>query len=426
MTKNQKRLRELLDRQSQERQRMAEIAGLDSLTPEVRSELDTLEQGTPDLERQIRAARSALDADEAEAVLRGQQHREDDPEKRERDALRERVSIGRFLAAGIMGRRVDGAEEEFRQAAGCEERSIPLDAFEVEADRPAPETRAVTGAPSTIGVNMTALVPSVFARSTADFLGIAMPRVPSGQYSVPRITTDLTAGTQEKGGAQAATAAAFTIASTKPHRISAALSLQAEDLAEAGVPAFEASLRDNLRMVLADALDLQLLSGDNSGGNINGLATQLTDDTADSNAVTFATAASGLAGYLEGKHAHMLADLRVLHHHSVYGFLAALFASNDDSVSHLDWCARHGIRVVGNANMAAQASNVGDSIVVRGGAARGMAGAAAACPAWGDIAISDPYTEASKATHSVYLHILLGDVLIRYPAAFAQWKVKTA
>ena len=47
MTATQKRLRELQDRQSRERQRMAELAALDELTDETRAELDSLERSTP-------------------------------------------------------------------------------------------------------------------------------------------------------------------------------------------------------------------------------------------------------------------------------------------------------------------------------------------------------------------------------------------
>ena len=56
MTPSQKRLCELRERQSRERQRMAELAVADALTDETRAELDQLETGTPDLERQLRAA----------------------------------------------------------------------------------------------------------------------------------------------------------------------------------------------------------------------------------------------------------------------------------------------------------------------------------------------------------------------------------
>ena len=59
MTKTQLKLRELRERQSKERGKMAELAVADNLTDETRAELDTIETGTPDLDRQIRAATSA-------------------------------------------------------------------------------------------------------------------------------------------------------------------------------------------------------------------------------------------------------------------------------------------------------------------------------------------------------------------------------
>ena len=56
MTKTQGALRDLRERQSKERGRMAELAVAAELTDETRAELDTIETGTPDLERQLRAA----------------------------------------------------------------------------------------------------------------------------------------------------------------------------------------------------------------------------------------------------------------------------------------------------------------------------------------------------------------------------------
>ena len=66
MTAAQKKLRELRDRQSKERGRMAELAIVDELTDETRAELDTIERGIPDVERQLRAAQIAVEAEEAE------------------------------------------------------------------------------------------------------------------------------------------------------------------------------------------------------------------------------------------------------------------------------------------------------------------------------------------------------------------------
>ena len=66
MTAAQTKLRQLRERQSKERGRVAELAVADTLTDETRAELDTIETGTPDLERQIRAATVAVDTEETE------------------------------------------------------------------------------------------------------------------------------------------------------------------------------------------------------------------------------------------------------------------------------------------------------------------------------------------------------------------------
>ena len=90
MSPTQKKLKELRERQSKERQRMA-VA--DSLTDETRSELDALETGTPDLERQLRAAQSAVDAEESEQRTAGPIDDDGDAETRELAELRGKVKL---------------------------------------------------------------------------------------------------------------------------------------------------------------------------------------------------------------------------------------------------------------------------------------------------------------------------------------------
>ena len=132
MTDAQKRLRELRDRQSKERQRMAELAVAAELTDETRAELDTIETGTPDLERQLRAATSAVETEESEQRAAGADARqpEGDTEDRERAELRGKARMGRYVVAAMENRSVDGAEGELNAAArrhgGGRNRGQPL------------------------------------------------------------------------------------------------------------------------------------------------------------------------------------------------------------------------------------------------------------------------------------------------------------
>ena len=146
MTEAMKRLRALKERQSRERGRMAELSREDELTDETRSELDTIEKGTPDLERQIRAAQIA--------VTTRTTHRRSRPAPGmirrcgSASSYGGRASLGRYLVAHMAGRAPDGAEAELQQAAGVE--GIPLELWDVPETRTngdGMEQRAITAAP---------------------------------------------------------------------------------------------------------------------------------------------------------------------------------------------------------------------------------------------------------------------------------------
>lgn len=437
MTKAQKRLAELRERQSKERQRMAELSLAESLTDETRSELDRIEQGTPDLERQLRAAQTAVDA-EAESATVEDRHTGGDAENRERLELRGRASLGRIFAAVVGGKRLTGADEEYRAAIECDEGEIPMDLFEREPVEQRAD--AVTAAPGTIGVNMQSIVPAVFNRSIAGRIGIAMPSAASGQYSIPRLTTSLTAGPKAKGDDQESTAGAFTVISAKPRRISTRLSIRAEDLAEAGVPAFEASLRQNLQLALGDAVDKQIITGNGTAPNITGLMQQLAADTDPTAAITFQTFVADMAGQLDGLWACTLKELRLVTNPAVFGKLAATFMAGEGDktkgYSHagtetaVDWATRALGGMWCNGRMPAGASDISKCIAVRSGMMT-EPGEAAATPAvlptWGNIAIDDRYSDSASATGHVTLHVLVGDtVLIRQPDAYREVRIKTA
>ena len=237
-------------RASEVRQRLNTIAGLegDALTDEIRAESDALGTEYRDVETRLRAA-IAGESTEAPA---------EDSEHREREELRGRATFGRYLGAALRGRQPDGAEAEYAAAVGVNEGGrVPLALFDAPEGGVEYREDAATPAPSTVGVNLRSVVPAVFASSIAPRLGINMPSVPTGTYAIPRLTTNLTAGPKAKGTAAESTAAALTVIDTKPRRISARLSLTAEDIASEGTASFESALRQNLQAVMSEAYDLQ-------------------------------------------------------------------------------------------------------------------------------------------------------------------------
>ena len=277
MTQAQKKLREALDRQSRQRGRMAEIGVLaeDAWTPEIRSEFEQLEKAVPDTEAQVRAARAAVEAEEGEQRQASIEH--PDGGQRERLELRSRCRVGNILAAALAGRATSGAEAELQADLGFSTSEIPAELWQRPERRDARETRAISPAPSTVGINMADVEPFVFAPSIASRLGIAFRRVPSGTYAVPTITTaPSTAAPKDKSGAADATAGAMTVQSATPKRVPARLELAVEDVAAFGNETFEASLREALSAKLSDSLDNQVINGNGTAPNLNGLINQLT------------------------------------------------------------------------------------------------------------------------------------------------------
>ena len=102
---------------SEQRSRLGELGALDELTPELRTELDTLSAAHTDTEAQLRAA-IAADGDATQAG-----DPTVDPEVRERLELRGRASFGRYLHAALTGAQISGPEAEFQSA--CKRAGYP-------------------------------------------------------------------------------------------------------------------------------------------------------------------------------------------------------------------------------------------------------------------------------------------------------------
>ena len=427
MSPEQKRLRELRDRQSKERQRMAELGMAESLDDETRAELDRIETGTPDLERQLRAAAVAVeDEDRASKIEDGAA--KPDAEQRERIELRGRASVGRYLAAALRGRAPDGAEAELQQAAGVD--GIPFELW----DRPPEqrqagqtEQRAITSAPGTVGVNLDTLRPYVFAPSVVDRLMVEMPMVESGTYASGTITTAATADAVPKGGTGVVgdvpeSAAAFTVQTTTPHRIGASLNLAIEDIASVGQANFESLLRQHISLAVSDELDAQMLNGAGANDDLIGVFERLTDPSAPAAGVESWTRFLAIqSGGIDGLWASELSHIGLVVGPETYRLAAATFQGTDSEDSAASYLKRMGDSFVTNSRMPDTATNVQQGILCRKG--RSMMPTpmrTAVCPHWGYFTIDDIFTGALKGQRRFVINTLVGDVILVQPSAYAQ------
>ena len=415
-------------RSSEIRAKLNELSGVEDLTDEQRSEIDTLGREYRDVEAQLRAATIA----EAEAETRALET-EPDREMRERLELRERAQLTNYLTAALRGRTASGAEAELQSGAGIGD-GIPLELWDVPV-----ETRAdaATGAPGTVGVNLDRIRPAVFANSIAPRLGIEMPRVASGTYASATITTSLTAGSKEKGGGAEATAAAFTVTSATPKRISARLGIRIEDVAAVGQANFESVLRQNLSLVLSDELDDQAINGagGNSGADLKGILNALTDPSDPSSKAKFDTFVAAFADGIDGLWAPTMKDIGIVCGPATYQLSAKTFRDvgtnngHRGDISFADYATGHAGGWWTNKRMPDAASDIQQAILYRKG--RSMVGGAGAvrtavCPHWNEISIDDIYSGSAKGERYFTMHVLLGDVILVQPDAYAQVAFKLA
>ena len=284
-------------RLSEIRQKLNDLSGRDDLSEDEAGELRTLSAEYPRLEERHRAALIAEATDEAAA------EDEADPgdgEDRERAELRSRSRLSAYVGAALDGLPLTGAEAELSAAAGCPG-SVPLELFEVRRDTGTdPEKRAVTPAPSTTDENLAGIVPAIFDRSAASWLGIEMPTVPVGDAGYPVLSTSVTGSTVAKSADAPETAGAFVVTMAQPRRISGAFRFTVEDAAR--LSGMEEALRQNIGSVLSDELDNQAVNGSGTGdGTLNGLLNILTDPSApETGAETFARYVSAAAGHVDG------------------------------------------------------------------------------------------------------------------------------
>ncbi len=420
--------------QSEKRQRINELLAADDLDDEQRSELDGLTRRMQQIEVEMRAAVIA----EPDPVTSPAPATED----RDRLELRSRASVGRYLLAAMRGRSAQGAERELLDEAGLEDGTIPLELWDTNPVEQRADT--VSGAPGTVGVNLDRLRPAVFAPSILPRLGVEMPRVKSGTYASGTITTSLTAGSHAKGDVAEASAAAFTVTSVTPKRISARLAVAIEDVAAVGQANFESILRENLSLALSDELDDQGLNGagGNSGKDLVGIFHRLTDPTAPTAVATFDSFVAAFAGGIDGLWANTVKDVAIVAGPATYRLSAQSFR---DRV--IDTGQRGGVSLGDtafsdyamanyggwwtNKRMPAidASSKVQQAILYRKG--RSMMGGSggmrtAVCPHWNYISIDDIYSGSAKGERYFTMHVLLGDVILVQPDAYAQVAFKTA
>ena len=363
------------------RGRLSELAGLDSLEEDQRTELKEKTAELRQVEEQ-RVASLEVETLEGEQAEKRESQAGDllDPEERERREVLGKARLGNAIRAVIEGRPLQGAEAEVRSAFGLSgDHEVPHELFEPRAATPAPATGPVNEAP---------VQPYLYRETVAGYLGIDMHQAGSGTPSFPVLTTGTPAAMKAKGAAADETAGAFTVVTSSPKRVTGAFRVRVEDMAV--FPQLEDSLRRDIPQSLANAVEEQLLNGDGQAPNINGLLKRLTDPDAQAAKNSAATYVSTVVGALDGLHGYSLGDLKTLAGKATYQAMAGAFFDKTavSAASYLD-SNTGGVRMTDR--LPAVASDVQAGIV-----RVGMRPWCAVSALWGGVlAAAQNYTEVA-------------------------------
>ena len=418
-------LQKLQLEQSEKRQELNGLLGKDELGDDERGQLETLTTRMGQIEVELRAAIVAEAAETEAAEAEHDQGEPADPETRERLELRAKASIGRYVEAALRGRRIVGAEAELAEAAGCLDDGIPIELWTRPPEQRETEQRDISPAPGTVGVNLDVFRPAVFAPSVVDKLMVAMPNVGAAAVA--------------KGEEVPEEAAAITVETTTPHRVGASLNLSLEDIASVGQANFESILRQNISLALSDELDDQLLNGAGDDANLTGFFKRLTDPDAPGAGVEdfdrfLAVAASGI----DGLWATMLSQVSMVVGVDTYTLSTRTFRDRVvgadpgagvalGDVSFADYGASKLAGWWCNSRMPAAASKIQAGILCRKGRSmRPDPMRLAVAPQWGFVAIDDIYTGARKGERRFVVSVLVGDLILVQPDAYAQVAFRVA
>ena len=386
------------------RGRLAEIAGAEELTDELRSEMSALRTEYADVEQRIAAFAIADDTPRTEPNT-------GDAEDRELRELRGKVELRHYMEAAIEKRGVDGAALEFNQHMNIGAHKFPL---ELLAPPPV-EERATTDVDAG-PVRPVRWLDRLFANTAASAAGVTPESVAPGMPSYQMTTGGASAAQRAREEPTADAAWTISTLELKPTRNSVRATFTRED--DLRNPGLQDAITRDLRMALSEGIDRAVFLGDTgasgSDADITGLATAAIGEVAikQDDKIKPAETLAAFTGLVDGIHASGLGDLRVVAAIGAWRLwattIANMAAENQTlagflRAAGLSWTSR------GMIENATTAGKIGAFV----GLGRGIEGAAVA-PVWSEgQMIVDPYTGAAKAETALTIHTFWNFAIVR-------------
>lgn len=424
-------LQKLELRQSEIRQRLAELNAVADLDDKERSEMDALSREYADTERRSRAAIIAAEA-EAQSAANDFETRQDGASAEVR-SLRSRVSIRDYLGAAHGGIAPIGAAAELNDAldvktiesdgAVCVPWSVLETRTETRAD--ASTTSAALAGPQMQRPILQRLFGS---KNLLAALGVRFDDVPRGRTEWPLLTGGSAPAQTKEDAAHDAVAATFATTTLKPKRLTGRYRYTIEQSAQIG-SGLEAALRRDLAAAVESSMCTSIVNGtapdDTNPERVEGFLPKLTAPTAPTTAPSFATGAAlaGASTVIDGLHASTEGEVRIVIGPASYRVLAGVIGSGSDMAITEALRTRSG-GLQASPYIPEPANNVQHGIVHGAGPNAGgpmMRGDSVAAMWGGSVRmIRDPYSGAASGQVSLTWSTLWDASVAFRSAAYAQ------
>ena len=333
--------------------------------------------------------------------------------------LADRIECRRFVQAAMNDERVDGAEREIQQELKLPDTAMPFQALDPGIESVEARQDVVTPvAASVIHKPLQSLLRRVFRRTDAAWLGVRMPSVAPGTPNYPVMTGGTTGEMKAAGAAVNAAAAAFTGTTIEPTRGTARYLYRVEDAAK--FANLEDVLRGDLREVLGQLLDDQVVSGNGVAPNISGFINHAAARVGATPAAvaTIGSFDTSLADGIDGLYAYDAGGVRHLIGVDTQKFLMKTRIATGEQPTFSERWTANGARWRASSRVAAIASTKQNAYRFRPAEFRGIA------PIWQGInLIRDPYSGAAKGEVALTVLMLFGFDVLRGAPQTVEFKL---
>ena len=319
---------------------------------EKKREADKLADNEDTDEEVLAASYGLVDVELEKLMLILDEEPEEDEDSEADELLRlyELADPARYIQLAADKKPLDGAEAELNAALEMSKsNSMPIGLMLRDDEREAEEqlADAVTAITTETTVNTSPIAARIFKQSAAGLMGFQMPVVGSGVQRYPYLTAGTTAAVVARGASQDAAAATISTVDVEPYAMQASYILDHDTILRNGAEV-RTLLETDLRMVMADTLDNEILQGDGASptrrkGLFPFIDTADGSTSNDDTATSWAEAESIAANFVDGKYFMEDTTTKMLIGVNTYKYLRKLYPPS--SASYIN-PMRHALQAV--------------------------------------------------------------------------------